>query len=97
MLLARRMCEAIGEPPAKYTGYSWRIGIATDLVVQLGHEEAARVTKRRGRWFSEIFHIYQRSDVVEQLQSSAGLMDVTSVTLESLLPRWVQPARRWAP
>ena len=88
---------AIGENPDEHTGYSWRIGCATDLVVAMGHDAAGRVTQRRGRWASDIFHIYQRSDVSEQLHASSALMDTESLTLESLLPQWVQPARRWAP
>ena len=96
MAIARGMCEAIGETVEEFTGYSWRIGSATDLCVLLGLEPAKVVTKRRGRWHSDIYHIYERSDVGDQLRASAGLMGVTAVTHESLLPQWVQLGRRWA-
>ena len=95
MEVARDMCVAIGEPPEEYTGYSWRIGMAGDLVAKLGHADAARVTKRRGRWASDVFAIYQRTDVGEQLRASATVIDAEGQALESLLPQWVQPARRW--
>ena len=95
MVIARDMCEAIGENPQDYTGYSWRIGMASDLVAKLGHERAETVTKRRGRWRGDIFHIYQRSDVGEQLDASASIMDTEGHSLESLLPQWVQPRRGW--
>ena len=94
--IAREMCEAIDVDPKPYTGYSWRIGAATDLVMKLGRELAETVTKRRGRWASDIWHIYARSGVDEQLSASASMMDARGATLEELLPTWVQPARRWA-
>jgi hypothetical protein len=95
MVIARNMCAAIGENPLHYTGYSWRIGQASDLVARLGEERAEVVTKRRGRWRGDIFHIYQRSDVGEQLRASASVMDAEGRSLESLLPQWVQPRRGW--
>ena len=96
MEVVRDMCEAIGEPAADYTGYSLRIGGATDLVAKLGPARAEVVTKRMGRWASSIFHIYQRSDVAEQLHASATMADAQGSSLESLLPLWSQPGRRWA-
>ena len=93
--LARELCVSIGEPPEDYSGYSWRIGCATDMVAKFGEEKAARVTKRRGRWDSDIYHIYERSDVGEQLRASASVIDAEGHTLESLLPQWVQPGRQW--
>ena len=96
MLIIRDMCEAIGEPPGEYTGYSLRIGAASDLVEMLGEERAAVVTKRMGRWKSDIFHIYERNGAGELLRASASMADAEGRSLESLLPRWSQPARRWA-
>ena len=95
MDIARDMCVAIGEPAAEYTGYSWHIGRATDTVRRWGHEKAKAVTKRRGRYNSDIYHIYQRSDVSDQLEDSARIMEADGQTIEGLLPEWVQPARRW--
>ena len=94
--LARDMCVAIGEPPEDYTGYSWRIGMASDLVVKVGHEEAATITKRRGRWArgSDIWWLYTRSDIGDQLRVSRTAIDVVGASMESVLPSWSQP-RAW--
>ena len=93
MDMTRDMCVAIGERPEDYTGYCMRIGAASDLVALLGFEPAKAVTQRRGRWNTDIYHIYQRSDVGDQLDASARVMDVEGQALENLLPQWVQPAR----
>ena len=93
MGIAREFCEAIGENPDDYTGYSWRIGMASDLVAMYDVEKAGRITKRWGRWRSEIYFVYQRSGVHEQLQASAHAIDAEGSTIEALLPNWVQPTR----
>ena len=65
------------------------------LVAILGLEKGAVVTKRRGRWDSDIFFIYQRNDASDQLAASAIMIDASGRAVEDLIPQWVQPARRW--
>ena len=95
LVVVRDMCAAIGEPCDDMAGYSLRIGGATDVVAMYGVERAERITKQRGRWWSDIFFIYQRSSADEQMEASAGMAGVTGHSLEALLPGWVQPSRGW--
>jgi len=95
MEVAREMCVAIGEVAADYSGYSWRIGCATDLKEKYGDEKSGAIIKRRGRWRSCIHQVYERDDVGEQLEASEVMMEAVGRARESLLPRWNQPARQW--
>ena len=65
------------------------------MVEMLGPEAATRVTKRRGRWRSDIFFIYVRTDASEQLAASATMADASGHEIESIVPTFVQPTRGW--
>ena len=92
----RSICTALGLPLEEYGGVSVRIAGASDLVEQLGHEAAKRVTQQRGRWRSDIYFIYVRNSAGEQLAASAIMADAMAPDLESLMPHWNQPARGWS-
>ena len=89
------MCEAIGLDPSLFVGYSLRIGGASDLEAELGPERSEAVCRQRGRWRSDIHHIYRRNTPREQLDASASMLHASGETIEALMPGWVQPTRGW--
>ena len=93
--LVRDLCVAIGEPANEFTGYSPRIGGASDLVEVLGPDRAAVVTKQRGRWRTDIHHVYERNSAADQLDASVLMFDASGRSLEIQLPGWNQPTRGW--
>ena len=90
-LLVGRMAAALGLDPAEFGGKSLRIGGATDWRDVFG-ADAERVITQRGRWHSDIAHLYQRALAGVHLRGSAAVGDSTSADLESLCKGWVQPA-----
>jgi hypothetical protein len=89
--LARRYARLLGLDPSEFGGKSFRIGGATDWRDVFGIE-AERVTRERGRWASDIAHIYQRALASTHLRGSAAVGDATSADLESMCRGWAQPA-----
>ena len=47
--------------------------------------------KRRGRWDSDIYKIYTRSLVSDQLDMSGRAMDADGLDLETACVGWTQP------
>ena len=89
--LAMRMAAALGLDPAEFGGKSFRIGGATDWRDVFG-ADAERIITQRGRWHSDIAHLYQRALAGAHLRGSAAVGDAASADLESLCRGWVQPA-----
>jgi hypothetical protein len=61
----------------------------------LGAEDGAEVVRQRGRWHSDVSHIYVRSQAQKQLDASARMANAAGGSLESLIPGWSQRAVRW--
>jgi hypothetical protein len=89
--LAGRMAAALGLDPGEFGGKSFRIGGATDWR-EVFKADAERIIKQRGRWHSDIAHLYQRALAGVHLSGSAAVGDAASADLESLCRGWVQPA-----
>ena len=49
--------------------------------------------KARGRWFSDIYEIYERGSLQEHALASAASTEAGGVDLEQILTGWVQPGR----
>ena len=58
----------------------------------VGLDEARRVLKKRGRWLSDIAHIYARTSLDTSLEASARLADVTGRDVEAAFSGWAEPA-----
>ena len=86
------LAAAAGIPASKVGGKLWRIGGTTDLWEALGEERSKSHIKRRGRWKSDIWEVYQRVLLGEQLDAAAGMADAHDEDMEAVLPGWVQPA-----
>mgnify|MGYP007125970399 CR=1 FL=1 len=71
---------------------------AQGAVDGFGHKvfSSVRETVGDGRWWSDIFFIYQRSTANEQMDASVRMLEAGGHTFESLLPGWVQPTRSWS-
>jgi len=85
----RTVAVAAGEPAGDFGAHSLRIGGATDMRDLLGIEKGKSLIKDRGRWKSDIFHIYTRADMAAGLEASAGMADVKSVEIEAIFSDWV--------
>ena len=84
LAIAREVAQAAGDDPAAMGAHSFRIGAATDFRDLLGAESARRVLKARGRWMSDIHHIYTRSAIEESLDASTRVGDVATRDIESI-------------
>ena len=93
--VADDLCRAAGEDPAEHLGSTMRIGGASDICELCGEERGAVVVTRRGRWSTDISHIYRRNTATEQLDASTDMVDVRGLEMEALLPGWTQPTRNW--
>ena len=91
--LAQRFATILGLDPSDFGGKSFRIGGATDWRDVLG-ADAERITKERGRWHTDIAHIYQRAIVDGHLRGSAAVGDAAGADLETMCRGWIQPATR---
>ena len=86
---------ALGLPEEDAGGASARIGGASDIRAFAGVERGRALITERGRWASkDIGWIYQRGDIDDQLELSAGMARVDGRALEDLIPGWAQPAQR---
>ena len=56
-------------------------------------EQATRMIKDRGRWYSDIFEIYERGSLQEHALASAAITEAGGIDLEQTLTGWVQPGR----
>ena len=99
--MVRRDAAVVGLPPDEVFGNAYRIGGATDLRdapssasgPSIGMEQATRLIKARGRWFSDIYEIYERGSLQEHALASAAITEAGGVDLEQILTGWVQPGR----
>ena len=83
----RLACNLLGLAPGLYGSSSLRIGGATDLYDLLG-VGGARIVKERGRWASDVAHIYQRCNATEHARISAGIVDAKAMDLEAFTGSW---------
>ena len=99
--IVRRDAAAAGVPIAEVFGNAYRIGGATDLRdapstpggPPIGMEQATRMIKKRGRWYTDIQDIYERMSLAEHALASAAITEAGGVDLEQVLRGWVQPGR----
>ena len=80
---------AVGEVGAS----SGRIGSAEDLYDRYGADGEA-IIRERGRWWSDIHEVYQRSSATRQMDAVAGAIDSVGISLEELGDGWANPGRR---
>jgi hypothetical protein len=88
---ARRVARAVSLPPADVGGHSFRIGGATDFIDGGGSHEQLR---GRGRWASDIGHIYARDTIGLQLGSVDAIVQANTMSIKELIAGYTQPARR---
>jgi hypothetical protein len=93
--VVRDMAVAIGVDPLEFGGYSLRIAAASDICDKYGEERGSHIVTRRGRWGTDISHIYRRNTAADQLEASATMVDADGLEMEALLPGWSQPTRNW--
>ena len=91
--LARRWAPLLGIDPAKTGGKAFRIKSASDLRDQFG-ADGERIIRERGRWWSDVDHIYSRASLQRHLHASATMADGDNTAIERAHPSWVQPAWR---
>jgi len=92
--LAQKWGGLLGYNKSEIGGKSFRIRGATDIAAEMGCEGGARVVQERGRWHSDVSHIYSRTQAQVQLDASARMANAAGGSLESLIPGWTQPAWR---
>ena len=85
------MAAAAGIPAEAVGGKLWRIGGATDLREVLGMDRGPQLLKERGRWASDIAHIYARANMRDQLWVSQTITDASARAVEDMVAGWVQP------
>ena len=93
LALARRWAPLVGIDPSKVGGKSFRIKSASDLRDHLG-ADGERIIRERGRWWSDIDHIYTHASLQRHLHTSATMADGDNTAIERAHPSWVQPAWR---
>ena len=90
---AQRMASAAGEDGSRFGAKSYRAGGATDLRVHLGDDDKSKaVIKGRGRWWSDVAEIYQRTLLSAQLLGSVAMGAVGGVDMEAMCAGWSQPS-----
>ena len=77
----------------RLVGKSFRIKGASDLYDAHG-ADGERIIIERGRWWSDVFHIYARAWLRRHLHASATMADGESMAIERDVQGWTQPAWR---
>ena len=74
-------------------GKAFRIGGATDMRDAMG-DASVHLIKQRGRWASDVAHVYQRALVRSHLEASVRMSSsgAASRDMEELVKGWAQPA-----
>ena len=90
--LAQDMAASLGLDVSEFGGKSFRIAGATDLAAAFGVAKAELLIKQRGRWQSDVQHVYERALAEEHLGASAAIGEAAGRELEALCPGWAQPA-----
>jgi hypothetical protein len=91
--IARVVAKLLGHAELDFSGKSFRIGGASDVKEAFGDEGGKRVLHERGRWCSDIAHIYSRMSITSQLAVSRGMTYAHGHDLERS-SGWTQPAWR---
>ena len=91
--LVRRLAVMAGLDPADFGAKSLRVGGATDWRDCLG-DPSAHIVKQRGRWCSDVAHIYQRPLLSSHLAASMWVRPGGSADLEALCGGFAQAATR---
>ena len=90
----RLAAAALGKDPSQFGASAPRRGGATDMKAALGLAAGKKITQQRGRWATDIDDIYARASVAEHVAASTALASASdTLTLEQIVPDWVQPAR----
>ena len=95
---------ALGLDASEYFGNAWRIGGATDLLEapheqseagqpRITTEQATKLIKARGRWWTDIHEIYARWSVSEHVLASRAIGGAGGVDLEDFVEGFAQPGR----
>ena len=95
--IGKRIAQLAGWPPeavAQVGAKCFRIGGASDYRDHFGAVEGKELLKRRGRWASDIFHIYSRASLPEQLRASARVGDTEGMDYERVFRGFTQPTTR---
>ena len=95
--IGKRIARLAGWPPeavAQVGAKCFRIGGASDYRDHFGAVEGKELLKRRGRWASDIFHIYSRASLPEQLRASALVGDTEGMDYERVFRGFTQPTTR---
>ena len=85
--------KLIGVDAAEVGAKAFRIGGATDWREEAG-EPGAHIVRQRGRWDSDVAHIYQRPLLAAQLAMAAAVGNARGTDLESLCYGFAQRAVR---
>ena len=93
----RDVASAAGEAALdEFGAHSARIGGASDLHDRLASRsppvDSRPLIKARGRWRSDIYHVYTRSALATAMGATAGMVDVDSVEMEAIFSGWTEPA-----
>ena len=91
--IARRVAAAGGVDAAEVGAKAFRIGGATDWREEAG-EPGAHIVRQRGRWDSDVAHIYQRPLLAAQLAVAAAVGSARGTDLEALCYGFAQRAVR---
>jgi hypothetical protein len=91
--MVKEAAVALGLNPDLYDAVSLRIAGATDLRDALGYEAGADIIQKRGRWWTDIHHIYERTTAAEMLEASVAMGNASRPELEAVLDGYAQPAR----
>ena len=91
----------LGLDAAEYFGNMWRVGGATDLLEapnnkdgpSLTVEEATKLIKARGRWWTDIHQIYSRWSVAAHADASLAITLADGIDVEDMVPGFAQPGR----
>ena len=84
----------LGMDAKEFNASALRRGGATDLRDRLGSAAGKQLIKQRGRWETDMDEIYSRASVAEHVAASTALSSAhATLTLEQVVPDWVQPAR----
>ena len=91
--IVQRMASAAGEDPREFGAKSLRAGGATDLSAAAGWsvERATAAIKARGRWWSDVYKLYRRALLGEQLDASRAVGDAEGADMEAVCAGWCQP------
>ena len=90
----RDAAKALGLPHKLFGSSAGRRGGATDLRGAWGSAAAKAMILQRGRWWGhDMDDIYARASWLEHAAASGAIAWAAGMTLEDIMPGWIQPAR----